>query len=73
MNKWFLAYGILRWSSLILIVVSCNSAADKVVGNGIVVDISKYFNKIIEVNPTDKWVRVEFACKKCGGLKVEKI
>lgn len=29
MNKWFLAYGILRWLSLILIVVSCNSAGKK--------------------------------------------
>lgn len=35
------------------------SLAGQVVGNGIVVDISKYFTKIIEVNPEEKWVRVE--------------
>lgn len=35
------------------------SLAGQVVGNGIVVDISKYFTKIIEVNTEEKWVRVE--------------
>ena len=35
------------------------SLAGQVVGNGIVVDISKYFNQIIEVNVADKWVRVQ--------------
>lgn len=35
------------------------SLAGQVVGNGIVVDVSKYFNKIIEVNVEEKWVRVE--------------
>ena len=35
------------------------SLAGQVVGNGIVVDISKYFTKIIEVNVEEKWVRVE--------------
>ncbi|MCJ8209148.1 FAD-binding protein [Mucilaginibacter sp. RS28] len=35
------------------------SLAGQVVGNGIVVDISKYFNQVIEVNPTKKWVRVQ--------------
>lgn len=35
------------------------SLAGQVVGNGIVVDISKYFNKIIEVNQAEKWVRVQ--------------
>jgi FAD/FMN-containing dehydrogenase len=35
------------------------SLAGQVVGNGIVVDISKYFNKILEVNAQEKWVRVQ--------------
>jgi FAD/FMN-containing dehydrogenase len=35
------------------------SLAGQVVGNGIVVDISKHFNNIIELNVKDKWVRVQ--------------
>lgn len=35
------------------------SLAGQVVGNGIVVDISKYFTKILEVNTKEKWVRVQ--------------
>ena len=35
------------------------SLAGQVVGNGIVVDVSKYFTKIIEVNTTENWVRVQ--------------
>lgn len=35
------------------------SLAGQVVGNGIVVDISKYFTSILEVNKEAKWVRVE--------------
>jgi FAD/FMN-containing dehydrogenase/Fe-S oxidoreductase len=35
------------------------SLAGQVVGSGMVVDISKYFNKIIEVNKAEKWVRVQ--------------
>ncbi len=35
------------------------SLAGQVVGNGIVVDISKHFNKIIEVNSAESWVRVQ--------------
>ncbi|MCS7019961.1 MAG: FAD-binding oxidoreductase, partial [Bernardetiaceae bacterium] len=35
------------------------SLAGQVVGNGIVVDVSKYFNKILEINPEEKWVRVQ--------------
>ena len=35
------------------------SLAGQVVGNGIVVDISKHFTKIIEVNTEEKWVRVQ--------------
>ena len=35
------------------------SLAGQVVGNGIVVDISKYFNQILEVNKEEHWVRVQ--------------
>ncbi len=35
------------------------SLAGQVVGPGIVVDISRYMNKILEINKEEKWVRVE--------------
>ncbi len=35
------------------------SLAGQVVGKGIVVDVSKYFNKILELNTEEKWVTVE--------------
>jgi FAD/FMN-containing dehydrogenase/Fe-S oxidoreductase len=35
------------------------SLAGQVVGNGIVVDVSKYFTGIIELNVEEKWVRVQ--------------
>ncbi|MBE0639003.1 MAG: FAD-binding protein [Bacteroidales bacterium] len=35
------------------------SLAGQVVGNGIVVDITKYMNRIIEINAEERWVRVE--------------
>ena len=35
------------------------SLAGQVVGNGIVVDVSKYFTKIIELNKEERWVRVQ--------------
>jgi FAD/FMN-containing dehydrogenase/Fe-S oxidoreductase len=35
------------------------SLAGQVVGKGIVVDISKYFNKIIAINENEKWVVVQ--------------
>lgn len=35
------------------------SLAGQVVGNGIVVDISRYFTKIIELNAEERWVRVQ--------------
>jgi FAD/FMN-containing dehydrogenase/Fe-S oxidoreductase len=35
------------------------SLAGQVVGNGIIVDVSKHFTRIIELNETEKWVRVQ--------------
>ncbi|MEJ7738952.1 MAG: FAD-linked oxidase C-terminal domain-containing protein [Chitinophagaceae bacterium] len=35
------------------------SLSGQVVGNGIIVDISKYFNNILEVNVEQKWARVQ--------------
>lgn len=35
------------------------SLAGQVVGNGIIVDISRYWGKIIEINTNESWVRVE--------------
>jgi len=35
------------------------SLAGQVVGNGIVVDVSRYLTGILEVNPEEKWVRVQ--------------
>jgi FAD/FMN-containing dehydrogenase/Fe-S oxidoreductase len=35
------------------------SLAGQVVGNGIVVDVSKYFTKILELNKQEGWVRVQ--------------
>ncbi len=35
------------------------SLAGQVVGNGIIVDVSKYFTKILELNERERWVRVQ--------------
>lgn len=35
------------------------SLAGQVVGNGLVVDTSKYLNRIIEINENERWVRVQ--------------
>lgn len=35
------------------------SLAGQVVGNGIVVDVSKYMNRILEINTEERWVRVQ--------------
>ena len=35
------------------------SIAGQVVGNGIVVDISKHFKKILEINPKERWAKVQ--------------
>lgn len=35
------------------------SLAGQVVGGGLVIDLSRHFNQILEINTTEKWVRVE--------------
>ncbi|HEY4785325.1 MAG TPA: FAD-linked oxidase C-terminal domain-containing protein, partial [Bacteroidales bacterium] len=35
------------------------SLAGQVVGNGLIIDISKYFTKILEINKEEHWVRVQ--------------
>jgi len=35
------------------------SLAGQVVGGGIVVDVSKYYNQVLEVNESENWVRVQ--------------
>ncbi len=35
------------------------SLAGQVVGNGIIVDIGKYLNRVLEINAEERWVRVE--------------
>lgn len=35
------------------------SLAGQVVGSGLVVDMSKYMNQVLEVNPEERWVRVQ--------------
>ncbi|MEL7149054.1 MAG: FAD-binding oxidoreductase, partial [Bacteroidota bacterium] len=35
------------------------SLAGQVVGNGVVVDVSQHFNKILEINEQERWVRVQ--------------
>lgn len=51
------------------------SIAGQVVGNGIVVDVSRYFNRILEINDRERWARVQpgvvrdelnIACKPYG-------
>ena len=35
------------------------SQAGQAIGSGLIVDTSKYFNRILEVNPAERWARVE--------------
>ena len=35
------------------------SQAGQAIGSGVIVDTSKYFNRILEVNPAERWTRVE--------------
>ena len=38
---------------------SGTSIAGQVVGNGIVVDVSKNFGKVLELNEEEKWIRIQ--------------
>jgi FAD/FMN-containing dehydrogenase/Fe-S oxidoreductase len=38
------------------------SQAGQAIGPGVQLDCSKYFNRILEINPTERWVRVEPGC-----------
>ncbi len=53
-----IAFATLHGSSLIPRAAG-TSLAGQVVGEGIVVDVSKHFNQILEVNQEERWVRVE--------------
>ena len=53
-----LAFARTHHTSLILRAAG-TSLAGQCVGDGIVVDISKHFNRILEVNPDERWVRVQ--------------
>src|SRR5437868_11397959 len=35
------------------------SQAGQAIGPGVVVDTSKYFNRVLEINPSERWARVE--------------
>jgi FAD/FMN-containing dehydrogenase/Fe-S oxidoreductase len=35
------------------------SQAGQAIGSGLIVDTSKYFNRLLEVNPAERWARVE--------------
>lgn len=54
---------ILRFASQEKIAITIRAAgtslAGQVVTNGLVVDISRYMNRILEINASEKWVRVE--------------
>lgn len=54
---------LLRWckdkGTFIIPRAAGTSLAGQVVGNGIVVDVSKNLNRIIETNPEQHWVRVQ--------------
>lgn len=56
-------YRIITWSRENKIPITPRTAgtslAGQVVAKGIIVDVSRYMNRIIEVNKTEKWVRVE--------------
>ncbi|MGE0088769.1 MAG: FAD-binding and (Fe-S)-binding domain-containing protein [Bacteroidales bacterium] len=48
-----------RFKTAIIPRAAGTSLAGQVVGNGIIVDISKYFSEIIELNVQERWVRVQ--------------
>jgi FAD/FMN-containing dehydrogenase/Fe-S oxidoreductase len=49
----------LKQKSSIILRAGGTSLAGQVVGSGIIVDISRYMNKILEINKEEKWVRVQ--------------
>lgn len=56
--KKLIAFALLHKTSLIPRTAG-TSLAGQVVGNGIVVDVSKYFTRIIELNAAENWVTVQ--------------
>ncbi|QQS30936.1 MAG: FAD-binding protein [Sphingobacteriales bacterium] len=48
-----------RYNTSLIPRAAGTSLAGQCVGSGIVVDVSKHFNQILEVNETEKWVRVQ--------------
>ena len=38
------------------------SQAGQAIGPGIILDFSKYFSRIVQINPAEKWARVEPGC-----------
>ncbi len=48
-----------RYNTSLIPRTAGTSLAGQVVGGGIVVDTGRYMNRILEVNPDEKWVRVE--------------
>lgn len=56
--KQLIAFAVANNSSLIPRTAG-TSLAGQVVGGGIVVDVSKYFTRVLEFNKQEKWVRVQ--------------
>ncbi len=54
---------VIGYATSLQIPIICRTAgtslAGQVVGKGIILDFSKYFNHIIEINPDERWVKVE--------------
>src|SRR5438309_2429411 len=38
------------------------SQAGQCIGPGLVLDCSKYYNRVLEINPSERWVRVQPGC-----------
>src|ERR1017187_2819831 len=56
--KKLIAFALANHTSLIPRTAG-TSLAGQVVGNGIIVDVSKNFTKILELNPEEHWIRVQ--------------
>jgi FAD/FMN-containing dehydrogenase/Fe-S oxidoreductase len=48
-----------RYKTCLIPRTAGTSLAGQVVGNGIIVDVSKHFNRILELNKEERWVRVQ--------------